>query len=201
VSGKVRSAETAGQAMKATSRWRGLQGDRATPLSLPLRLIHAEHAESREVEEARALVTLRALPPREQAALELIYWDYLSSVSAAMVLGSTKGAFEGLLRRGTHRLLARIREATSTSSTLQTDQSWVRSSARLAGVASWTRRGWSDRRRGALRPVSPDDERVIRATMEDARRAAGRRPATYDPRRFRMSDAARDQSSNNDASG
>lgn len=54
MSGKVRFAETAGLAMKATSRWRGLQGDRATPFSVPLRLVHAEHAESREVEGARA---------------------------------------------------------------------------------------------------------------------------------------------------
>jgi hypothetical protein len=195
-----RLARSSGTTM--TGVWRSLPWERAKSSTPPMRLVHSEASESREVEQARALIALRSLRPRDQAALELTYWEYLAHPSAAMAVGSTTGAFEIVLSRATQRLLSRIQDDAGASSALTPTGSGLRRPSspmpRESAVAR-SCRIWARWRRRKFRAVTPDDERAVRDAMEGARQAAGRRPVSYDPRRLRLTNGSRDEFWSQDA--
>ncbi|MFD2763348.1 SigE family RNA polymerase sigma factor [Micromonospora eburnea] len=88
---------------RAIDRWR-LRGRRPeatlTDAAVPLAADHADEVATRQV----VLGALRALPPRQRAAVVLRYLDDLSEAETAQIMGCSVGAVKSHTARGLTRL-------------------------------------------------------------------------------------------------
>lgn len=105
-----------------SNHWRGAHRYRNLTLKLATTQTSAPDNGTSAIDDERALAALGALRPREQAALQLIYWEGLSHAEAAGVLGCTTNAFDILVHRARRRMLTLIQD-TSVAPQLKNDES------------------------------------------------------------------------------